>query len=113
MSRDYYAKQDTANQALKVKEEDSYYDFLKKMPLNDETVLADANASSFINRFEYMDAFRTAYNYYAPEPKDTISYTYPEESLLAFLKEKGVKLKTGETGRNNRQNPLKRTSKRE
>ena len=94
MSRDYYAKQDTANQALKVKEEDSYYDFLKKMPLNDETVLADANASSFINRFEYMDAFRTAYNYYAPEPKDTISYTYPEESLLAFLKEKGVKLNT-------------------
>ena len=92
MSRDYYAKQDTANQALKVKEEDSYYDFLKKMPLNDETVLADANASSFINRFEYMDAFRTAYNYHAPQPKDTISYTYPEESLLAFLKEKGVKL---------------------
>ena len=60
MSRDYYAKQDTANQVLKVKEEDSYYDFLKKMPLNDETVLADANASSFINRFEYMAAFRTA-----------------------------------------------------
>ena len=92
MSRDYYAKQDTANQALKVKEEDSYYNFLKKMPLNDETVLTDANASSFINRFEYMDAFRTAYNYHAPQPKDTISYTYPEESLLAFLKEKGVKL---------------------
>ena len=92
MSRDYYAKQDTANQALKVKEEDSYYDFLKKMPLNDETVLADANASSFINRFEYMDAFRTAYNYHAPKAKDTISYTYPEESLLAFLKERGVKL---------------------
>ena len=62
------------------------------MPLNDETVLADANASSFINRFEYMDAFRTAYNYHAPKAKDTISYTYPEESLLAFLKEKGVKL---------------------
>ena len=76
----------------------------------------------FINRFEYMDAFRTAYNYHAPKPKDTISYTYPEESLLAFLKEKGVKLnaeqeairlETGETGRNNRQNPLKRTSRRE
>lgn len=47
---------------------------------------------SFINRFEYMDAFRTAYNYHAPKAKDTISYTYPEESLLAFLKEKGVKL---------------------
>ena len=35
MSRDYYAKQDTANQALKVKEDDSYYDFLKEMPLDD------------------------------------------------------------------------------
>ena len=30
MSRDYYAKQDTANQALKVKEDDSYYDFPEK-----------------------------------------------------------------------------------
>ena len=39
-----------------------------------------------------MDAFRTAYNYHAPKAKDTIPYTYPEESLLAFLKEKGVKL---------------------
>ena len=58
MSRDYYAKQDTANQALKVQEDDSYYDFLNKMPLNDEAVLADANASTFINRFEYMNAFR-------------------------------------------------------
>ena len=38
---------DTANQALKVKEEDSYYDFLKKMPLNDETVLADSNAGLY------------------------------------------------------------------
>ena len=28
---------------------------------NDEAVLADANASTFINRFEYMNAFRKAY----------------------------------------------------
>ena len=35
MGRDYYAKQDSTNQALKVKENDSYYSFLKDMPLND------------------------------------------------------------------------------
>lgn len=92
MSRDYYAKQDTANQALKVKEEDSYYDFLKEMPLNDETMLADAQAGIFINRFEYMDAFRKLYTHYASEPTDTITFTYPEKPLLSFFKEKGVKL---------------------
>jgi len=54
MSRDYYAKQDSTNQALKVKEDDSYYSFLKDMPLNDVTVLANTNASTFINRFEYI-----------------------------------------------------------
>ncbi len=93
MSRDYYAKQDTANQALKVQEDDSYYDFLNKMPLNDEAVLADANASTFINRFEYMNAFRKAYGQqYATAPTDTITYTYPEKPLLTFFKEKGVKM---------------------
>ena len=54
MSRDYYAKQDTANQALKVKEDDSYYDFLKEMPLDDKTILADEKADIFTNRFEFM-----------------------------------------------------------
>jgi hypothetical protein len=54
MSRDYYAKQDTANQALKVKENDSYYDFLKEMPLDDKTILADEKADIFTNRFDFI-----------------------------------------------------------
>lgn len=63
MSRDYYAKQDTTNQALKVKEDDSYYDFLKEMPHDDKTILTDERADIFINRFEYMAPLREAYSY--------------------------------------------------
>ena len=92
MGRDYYAKQDSTNQALKVKENDSYYSFLKDMPLNDAVVLASKNASIFINRFEYMDIFRKAYPYQTFSTSDSIDYTYPKKSLLTFLKEKGVKL---------------------
>lgn len=92
MSRDYYAKQDTANQALKVQEDDSYYDFLKEMPLNDETMLANTNADIFINRFEYMNPFRKTYSH--SEESDSITFTYPKKPLLSFLKEKGVKLTT-------------------
>lgn len=91
MRRDYLANQDTANQALKVKEENSYYDFLKKMPLNDEAVLADANASGFINRFEYMQPVRAVYSL-PSETSGIITFTYPEKPILSFLKEKGVKL---------------------
>lgn len=92
MSRDYYAKQDSTNQVLKVKEDDSYYSFLKDMPLNDIAVLANTNASTFINRFEYMDLFRKAYPGLSFSLSDSIDCTYPEKSLLTFLKEKGVKL---------------------
>ena len=88
MSRDYYAKQDTANQALKVKEDDSYYDFLKEMPLDDKTILADEKADVFTNRFEFMAPLRKAYS----EGSVEIPFTYPEKPLLTFLKEKGVKL---------------------
>ena len=90
MSRDYYAKQDTANQALKVKE-DSYYDFLKEMPLDDKTILADEKADIFTNRFEFMAPLRKAYSDEV-EGSVEIPFTYPEKPLLTFLKEKGVKL---------------------
>ena len=91
MSRDYYAKQDTANQALKVKEDDSYYDFLKEMPLDDKTILADEKADVFTNRFEFMAPLRKAYSDEV-EGSVEIPFTYPEKPLLTFLKEKGVKL---------------------
>lgn len=92
MSRDYYAKQDTANQVLKVNADSSYYDFLRSMPLDDKVLLADNNSDVFINRFEYMDpltkAMSEAYNY---QP-DSIRISYPAQPILSFLKEKGVKL---------------------
>lgn len=92
MSRDYYAKQDPNNEALKAKEDDSYYDFLKQMPLDDETALADNKISTFFNRFEFMDAFRKAYTNMHSDPNDIIEMNYEEMPLLTFLKEKGVKL---------------------
>lgn len=91
MSRDYYAQQDTANQVLKTKADDSFYDFLKEMPLDDKTVLADERADIFINRFEYMTPLRKAYSDEVDNLVD-ISFTYPQKPLLSFLKEKGVKL---------------------
>lgn len=92
MSREYYAREDTTNQALKVKEDDTYYDFLKEMPLNDETVLADSETSIFINRFEFMGPLNNAYSLINTSKSDSITITYPEKSLLSFLKENGVKL---------------------
>lgn len=92
-SRRYYAEQDTANLVLKVKEEDSYYDFLKEMPLDDVTILANNRTGMFINRFEYMEPFQKAYSHKS-KPIDIINMTiyYPKKMLLSFLKEKGVKL---------------------
>ena len=64
MMRDYMAQQDSTNQALQVQPEDSYYDFLKQMPLNDPSVLASSEANVFLNRFEYMDPLNAAYRIY-------------------------------------------------
>lgn len=61
MGRSYYAKQDTTNLALKVKADDSYYSFLKEMPLDDATALALADADIFLNRFEFMEIFQKMY----------------------------------------------------
>ena len=54
MYREYSAQQDTANLVLKAPVEDSYYNFIKEMPLDDETLPADEGFSIFINRLEYM-----------------------------------------------------------
>ena len=84
ISRDYYAEQDPKNEVLKIEADSSYYDFLKQIPLSDETFLADNSFGTFINRLEFMEILKKAY--------DTVSITYPKQSLLSFLKEKGVKL---------------------
>lgn len=56
--RDMLAARDTSNQALKVKEGNDYYDFLKHIPLNDESLLVNWEYAMFINRFEFMNPLR-------------------------------------------------------
>lgn len=54
LQRAAYAMRDTTNQFLKMKADDSIYDFLKAMPLNDELLISDASCREFMNRFEFM-----------------------------------------------------------
>ncbi|WP_175630739.1 TlpA family protein disulfide reductase [Bacteroides acidifaciens] len=56
--RSLFAERDTANQALKMKVGNNYYDFLKDISLNDESLLADKGYREFINRFEFMPLLR-------------------------------------------------------
>lgn len=89
MGRDYYAKEDTTNQVLKIQETEDYYDFLRDMPLNDETTMAADEFSTFINRFEYMPIKNASW--IAPK-SDSLFKVYPQVSLLTFFKEKKIKL---------------------
>ena len=91
LDRDYLARTDTANQALKAREDDSYYDFLRQPSTDDETLLADNNGDVFINRFEFMDPFQRIFTD-AEGNAAIYSYRIPRKPLLSFLKEKGVKL---------------------
>ena len=92
LSRSYYAKEDTTNEALKVQADNSYFSFLNDMPLNDITALIEySDCSIFINRFEYMDPFRETYGSTTPHG-NYITFVYPKKPIVSFLKEKGVKL---------------------
>ncbi|MDD4921323.1 MAG: TlpA disulfide reductase family protein [Bacteroidales bacterium] len=60
-ARSSAARQDTANQILKMPVSSDYYDFLGKMPLNDLTLLISPDFGRFINRFEYCAPFMVGY----------------------------------------------------
>ena len=57
-NRDYYSKQDTANQILKMPLPDDYYDFVNWLDFNKQTYLVSSDFSVFINRYEYAKPFR-------------------------------------------------------
>ena len=61
------ARMDTSNQVLKVKEDDNYYDFLRQMPLDDETLPACDNFSDFINHLEYTKLLSRFMLWHSPE----------------------------------------------
>lgn len=89
MNRGYMAREDKDNQALKVKEDSTYYHFLRQMPLNDSLIVVDKNFSGFINRLEYMN-FRRAMGDTTTIGMGKITYKYPKKSVLTYLKEHGV-----------------------
>lgn len=80
-SRSWLASQDTSNQVLKIKEDDSYYDFLRQLPLDDETLPACIDFSTFINRFEFMDLFNSPDRVYFNSLEESLQLTLKEDSL--------------------------------
>lgn len=90
MSRDYYAKQDTANMILKMQIPASYYDFLKQLPLNDPSLLVCNEFSEFINRFEYNELFQnTQKQFYETQNKNQPK---PEKNLLKYMDEEKIQI---------------------
>lgn len=75
-----------------------YYDFLKDIPMNDETVLAQANAYMFINRFKYSAPLEEAANIQKVESK------YPKTNFYQFVKNKGITLTADEEEQLNKAN---------
>ncbi len=57
MPRVIYAEENPDNEALKVKTDEAFYDFLPHMPIDDPEVLACFEVWFFINRFQYMEIF--------------------------------------------------------
>lgn len=94
MSRDYYAKQDTTNEILKIPIPVEYYNFLKDLDLNDRSLLVVQNFSTFINRFEYCDVFRKAQSVVnskvsqRPQPQKSILEYFDEENIEITDKER-------------------------
>lgn len=89
--RSVFAARDTANEALKVKEGNDYYDFLKQIPLNDESLLVDSKYREFINRFEFMNPLREVQSNAYENKRDrqilneTKKYLMKGDSVIAQL----------------------------
>lgn len=79
--RDYYAKQDTTNQVLKIPVENDYFDFLQKMDLNDQSLLALNEFSTFVNRLEFSKPIRV---FPKSNETNTSSFT-PEKTFEQYL----------------------------
>ena len=85
MNRGYKAREDTTNKILSIPIPTDYYDFLKEMPLNDNSLLAVQRFESFINRFEYSNPMQV-------HSVRRLNSFKPEKDLLTYLKEEGVEI---------------------
>lgn len=82
MMREFYAMEDSTNQALKVQPDASYYHFLKEMPLNEPSALADPSISSVINRFEYMTPLSIDHEVYKIQDDEAFQALPLNEKIL-------------------------------
>lgn len=55
MARTFEAQENPDNEVMKAPAEEDYYDFLRRMPVDEPEMLACSDASEFLNRFEYMN----------------------------------------------------------
>jgi len=92
MNRSSQASQDTANKIFKVPAALTYYDFLKGMPLNDNSLLISGEFSTFVNRFEYCDPLSRAYRNIILKPKKDFS-TYLTENGMIISEEENDLIK--------------------
>lgn len=91
MRRESLARTDSLNEVLKIEVPLSYYSFLKEMNLNDNSLLATRQFSSFINRFEYCKPF---YDIQAASQLNRV--IKPEVSLYEFFKSNKIELRPDE-----------------
>ncbi len=83
--RTYEAKKDTVNEVLKIPVDDEYYDFLKDMSLNDQSLLVLDEFSTFVNRFEFCKPISIY-------PKGSKTSIKPEKTLLEYFEEANIKI---------------------
>ncbi|KFC59650.1 hypothetical protein FEM08_15650 [Flavobacterium gilvum] len=80
-ARDYYAKEDPANPILKIPVENDYFNFLQNLDLNDQSLLALNEFSTFVNRFEFAKPILV---YPKPNEKNTSRFI-PEKTFEQYL----------------------------
>jgi thiol-disulfide isomerase/thioredoxin len=90
MNRNYYSSKDTANKILKTPVPIVYYDFLKEMPLDDNSLLISGEFSTFVNRFEYCDPLSSAYG------NSASNQIKPKKDYITYLKDEGVEISAEE-----------------
>jgi hypothetical protein len=88
-NRSYAVKKELDNETLKIPVQDDYYNFIKLMPLDDQSLLIDRNFGNFVNRFETCKLFNDLKE---PRPKVEVKRTKKRKSFIDFLKSKEVKL---------------------
>ncbi|WP_159517760.1 TlpA family protein disulfide reductase [Sunxiuqinia indica] len=85
-NRSYEARKDSSNEVLKIPVSSSYYDFLKDIPMDDNSLLVAAEFSTFVNRFEYCDPLSSA------RPKRIARSVKPEITYYQYFQEEKIEL---------------------